>query len=167
MQKELTYIGLTNPKSATNLGSVLRAAGCFGADEVWYHGTRIEHARKYATDTQLAAERIALVKVDSFLKHKPANVTLVCIELTVGAIPLAEFKHPDKALYVFGPEDGSISQEVLSNADAVVYIPTHGCLNLAATANIVLYDRAPKRQMMHGGDEQIVASRDRNNVTKV
>lgn len=167
MPKEFACVGLTNPKSASNLGSVLRAAGCFGADEVWYHGNRIEYAKKYATDTQLAAERIALVKVDSFIEQKPADVKLVCVELTVGATPLAEFVHPDKALYVFGPEDGSVSQQVLSAADAVVYIPTHDCLNLAATANIVLYDRATKKNLVSRGNNQIIHSRDRNNVTKI
>ncbi|WP_132699803.1 RNA methyltransferase [Reinekea marinisedimentorum] len=167
MQEEFACIGLTNPKSASNLGSVLRAAGCFGADEVWYHGNRIEYAKKYATDTQLAAERVALVKVESFIEQKPIDVKLVCVELTVGATPLAEFTHPEKALYVFGPEDGSISQEVVSKADAVVYIPTHDCLNLAATANIVLYDRATKRNLVSRSDEQIIDSRDRNNVTKI
>lgn len=167
MSKEFACIGLTNPKSASNLGSVLRAAGCFGANEVWYHGNRIEYAKKYATDTQGAAEHIALVKVDSFVKAKPADVKLVCIELTVGAQPLAEFKHPEKALYVFGPEDGSVDQEVISHADAVVYIPTHDCLNLAATANIVLYDRATKMKLLNPGNQLIESSRDQNNVTKI
>lgn len=167
MTKEFTCLGLINPKSATNVGSVMRAAGCFDADEVCYQGSRFDYAKKFATDTQLASERIALLKVDDMIAHKPKDAKLVCVELTVGATPLPEFEHPDQALYVFGPEDGSISQQLIDQADEVVYIPTLSCLNLAATVNIVLYDRASKKQRINSSDDQIIRSRDRNNATKV
>jgi tRNA(Leu) C34 or U34 (ribose-2'-O)-methylase TrmL len=83
----------------------------------------------------------------------------------VGATPLHEFSHPDNGYYIFGPEDGSIEQRILNQADAVVYIPTQGCLNLAATVNIVLYDRLCKSVGIVTGDELIKQSRDTNNAT--
>src|SRR5690606_36379608 len=43
-------IGLVNPKSPENVGAVMRAAGCYGADEVYYTGNRFELARRFATD---------------------------------------------------------------------------------------------------------------------
>lgn len=167
MKQRYTCIALTNPKSASNVGSILRAAGCFGADEIWYNGNRFEYARKYATDTQLANEHIALIKVESFIESKPSDTKLVCVELTQGATPLPEFDHPEKAIYLFGPEDGSIQQDVIDHADEVIYIPTRSCLNLAATANIVLYDRATKQQTIENSDEQINRSRDQNNATQI
>ena len=45
-------IGLTNPKSPTNVGSVMRAAGCYQADAVYYTGQRYAHAAKFNTDTK-------------------------------------------------------------------------------------------------------------------
>ena len=38
-------ICLTNPKSPTNVGAVLRAAGCFGANEILYTGNRYDRAK--------------------------------------------------------------------------------------------------------------------------
>lgn len=52
--------------------------------------------------------------------------------------------HPDRALYIFGPEDGSLDKEIRDWCEDVVYIPTTGCMNLAATVNVVLYDRMAK-----------------------
>ncbi|MGL6152305.1 MAG: TrmH family RNA methyltransferase, partial [Aeromonas sobria] len=42
-------VGLVNPKSPENVGSVMRAAGCYGLDEVYYTGNRFELARRFVT----------------------------------------------------------------------------------------------------------------------
>ncbi len=167
MSNFFTCIALTNPKSPTNVGSVLRACGCFGADQVWYDGSRFDIAKKYSTDTHQANSNIELIKKDSFTQDIPEGTQLVCVDLVEGATPLAEFNHPDKAIYIFGPEDGTITQQVVSQADHVVYIPTLACLNLAATVNVVLYDRSSKLKNIESSDDQIVNSRDRNNKTRV
>lgn len=163
----LTLIGLTNPKSPTNVGAALRAAGCFQADTIYYTGDRFDQARKYHTDTKTISAKVSLVHVDDFYDHCPEGCKVVCVDLIEGAVPLADFIHPEQALYVFGPEDGSINQSVIDKADSVVYIPTIGCLNLAATVNVVLYDRSSKLNNLVVGDELVRSSRDRNNVTKV
>ena len=76
----------------------------------------------------------------------------VAVELVEGARPLPEYTHPDRALYIFGPEDGSLQQEILDWCGAeVVYIPTQGCMNLAATVNVVLYDRLAKGNNTRSG----------------
>ncbi|KKN10513.1 hypothetical protein LCGC14_1035770, partial [marine sediment metagenome] len=38
-----------------------------------------------------------------------------------------------------------------------------GCMYLAATVNVVLYDRLAKQQVHRSDDELIIKSRDRNN----
>ena len=40
MNESKTYIALSDPKSPANVGAVMRAAGCFGADAVFYTGNR-------------------------------------------------------------------------------------------------------------------------------
>jgi len=92
---------------------------------------------------------------------------LVCIDLIEGAIPLPNFEHPDNAMYLFGPEDGTIKQQVINKADAVVYVPTIGCMNLAASVNVVLYDKLAKSQVHELDNELIKQSRDKNNKIKV
>ena len=76
-------------------------------------------------------------------------------------------QYPEKAYYIFGPEDGSIKQAVVNKADAVVYIPTKGSLNLAQTVNVVLYDRMAKAGFARVGDDLIRETRDGNNKLKL
>ena len=82
-------------------------------------------------------------------------------------MPLPDFQHPENALYIFGPEDGTITQDVINLADAVVYVPTIGCMNLAASVNVLLYDRLAKSKHVIAGDDLIKRSRDTNNTVKV
>lgn len=163
MSQQQSFIGLTNPKSPTNVGAVMRASGCYQVSGVFYTGERYSRAAKFNTDTKSVTNKIPLVGVDNFLDNIPTDAKIVCVELVEGAIALPEYQHPEKAFYIFGPEDGTISQEVVDRADAVVYIPTIGCMNLAATVNVLLYDRLAKSQTITIGDELIRSSRDRNN----
>ena len=75
--------------------------------------------------------------------------------------------HPEQAIYIFGPEDGSIPQALIDSADHVVYIPTIGCMNLAATVNVLLYDRLAKLPAAQDAREHIVSNRDINNRLRI
>lgn len=169
----MVYLGLENPKDAGNVGSVLRALGCYQADGIFYTGSRYDRAVKHSTDTRNVAEKAQMFHMESLLLVKEQlsdDTRLICVELVVGATPLPEFEHPEHALYVFGPEDGSIPQDIVSAADEVVYIPTVGCMNLAATVNVVLYDRLAKlgpAKDIKSGDELIKSSRDNRNRLRV
>lgn len=160
-------IGLSNPKSPTNVGAVLRAAGCFAVDAVYYTGERYDRAAPFNTDTQGAAQRILLSGVDCLLASAPPKASIVCVELVENAIPLPEFQHPEHAIYLFGPEDGSLKQPVIDQADSVVFIPSTSCLNLGASVNIVLYDRFAKAPPAAVDNAMIRGGRDANNRTRV
>lgn len=162
MKNDVT-IGLCNPKSPSNVGAVMRAAGCYGVDAVNYTGERFARAAKFQTDTKNRQNEIPLSGVNSLTEGLPADVSIVCVELAEGAIALPEFNHPDKSLYIFGPEDGSIAQSIVDQAYAVVYVPTIGCMNLAATVNVVLYDRLAKSNAVVDHQAIIQKSRDVNN----
>ena len=160
-------IGLINPKSPSNVGAVMRAAGCFQADDVYYTGQRYERAAPFHLDTQNACQHIMLTGVDDLLSVVPQGADIVCVELVEGAIPLPLFQHPEHAFYLFGSEDGTVSQQIVDQADSVVYIPTIGCLNLSQTVNIVLYDRTAKLSEITASEALIKQSRDANNRAKV
>lgn len=167
MKTQKVHIGLSNPKSPTNVGSVMRAAGCFQIDAVFYTGKRYPLAARFQTDTKQANQTIPLTAVTSLMEGVKDKMAVVCVELAEGATPLPDFSHPENACYLFGPEDGTLSQELIDQADAVVYVPTVGCLNLAATVNIVLYDRLAKSDAKGGGNTLIRQSRDTNNRVRV
>ena len=160
-------VGLSDPKTPTNVGAVMRAAGCFQVDSVFYTGERYDRAAQFCTDTQNARGRVPLTGVECLLENVSENMKIVCVELVEGAIPLTEFQHPASAFYIFGPEDATISQALIDRADAVVYIPTIGCLNLGATVNVVLYDRLAKSNSSIASDALIRQSKDTNNKVKI
>lgn len=167
MKDASVIIGLSNPKSPTNIGAVLRAAGCYKADAVIYTGTRYDKAAKFQTDTKKMAQSIPLSGVESMLDNLPPDMKVVCVDFAEGATLLPHFEHPEKAIYIFGPEDGSISQDVADRADHVVYVPTVGCMNLAASVNVVLYDRLAKQENIVQSDEHIRQNRDNKNNLRV
>jgi tRNA(Leu) C34 or U34 (ribose-2'-O)-methylase TrmL len=167
MIKAQVFIGLINPKSPTNVGSVMRAAGCYQADAVFYTGQRYARAAKFNTDTKSINKKIPLTGIENILTAKQNQMKIVCVDLIEGATPLPEYQHPEQALYILGPEDGSIEQSIIDQADDVVYVPTIGCMNLAATTNVLLYDRLAKMQTLTASNELIRQSRDTNNKTKI
>jgi tRNA(Leu) C34 or U34 (ribose-2'-O)-methylase TrmL len=176
-------IGLTNPKSPTNVGAVMRAAGCYQVNQVFYTGRRYALAAKHSkdtlrTDTKNIHHKIPLQPIDNFIEIKDlvenisSQTKIICVDLVEGATPLPAFIHPEKAVYIFGPEDGTVKQDVINVADEVVYVPTIGCMNLAASVNVLLYDRLAKSLQRQEGAKQsdnalIRESRDTNNKVKV
>lgn len=171
MDKLSVCIGLCNPKSPENVGSILRAAGNYRVDGVFYTGNRYPRAleRNPVTSnvSRKVSEHIPVTGVTSLIEAVPAGMQVVCVEFAENAISLPEYQHPQKALYIFGPEDGTIDQVIIDKADAVVYVPTVGCMNLAASVNVVLYDRLAKSGIAFDHNTLIRQNRDRNNTVKV
>lgn len=136
-------IGLHMPKTRANVGSVLRAAGCYGAAMVAATGQRYQRA---PTDTQASYRHLPLIPTDDLHSVVPYDCVPVAVDLIEGARPLQGYTHPERAFYIFGPEDGTLGKAVTSWCRDVIYIPTAHCMNLAATVNVVLYDRMLKRE---------------------
>jgi len=141
MTRGYAAIGLYAPKTEGNVGGAMRAAGCYGAALVVIEGARY---RKQREDTQCAWRHIPVIHgpLDDMI---PLDCTRVVVELCARAKPLTTFSHPERALYVFGPEDGSVPDSVIAKASHVIQVPTRYCMNLAATVNVVLYDRMAKQ----------------------
>src|SRR5262249_60960076 len=74
--------------------------------------------------------------------------TPVAVEVRDEAEPLDTFVHPEHAVYVFGPEDGTLGRATLSVCHRFLRIPTavRTPLNLSAAVTIVLYDRHVKTE---------------------
>lgn len=140
MASRYAAIGLCGVKNPINVGSALRAAGCFRASLVATSGGRY---KRCSTDTMSSYKRIPLIQVDDLHSVVPFDCVPVAIELLPDATPLERYQHPNRAFYIFGAEDGTLGKSTLSWCRDVVSIPA-GCLNLAAAVNVVLYDRTAK-----------------------
>jgi tRNA(Leu) C34 or U34 (ribose-2'-O)-methylase TrmL len=139
-------IALDRPKDSVNVGHVLRAALGFEARMVILAGADPEiDVQKLKTDPGRAYRHVPVMRVGDIFEVLPEDCTPVAIELTDDAVDLPNFVHPERACYIFGPENGSIAPEVLDRCSMTVKIPTVMSLNLGMTVNIVLYDRLAKR----------------------
>lgn len=134
-------IGLHMPKTPANVGSVLRAAHCYGATLVAQTGKRYHNA---TTDTLKAYRHLPLLNVDDLFSVVPYDCVPVAVDLLDDARSLVHYKHPERAFYIFGPEDGTLGKAITDRCRDKVFVPTAFCMNLAAAVNVVLYDRAAK-----------------------
>lgn len=65
-------IGLYNPKGPENVGAILRAAGCYGVNSVFYTGKRYERAVEFRTDTKQVHLQLPLIGVDDLQQVIPS-----------------------------------------------------------------------------------------------
>lgn len=153
MIRGYSSIGLVRPKDPANVGSVLRAAFVYRAALVAIQGDRTPV--RSLTDTPKAWRHLPVLRGDDLQAMIPYDAVPVAIDLVDGAVELPAFQHPQRAFYVFGPEDGTLSGTVLDWCKYRVMVPTRGCMNLAATVNVVLYDRLAKADRMQRGVRNI------------
>lgn len=141
-QRGFACIGLDNPKDACNVGSALRAAGVYQASLVAVSGKRYRHS---SVDTMKAFRHVPMIHADDLFTAIPYDCTPVAVDLIEGARSLPGYTHPERAFYIFGAEDATLADRITSRCRDVIYVPTNGCMNLAASINVVLYDRLAKQ----------------------
>jgi len=135
-------IGLDNPKFDVNVGAALRAAGVYNASFVAATGKRF---KRQNTDTMCSYRHLPFFRPSNLREVLPFDCVPVAVDLIEGATPLPEYQHPARAFYIFGGEDATLGSRITDWCRDRVYIPTSGCMNLAATVNVILYDRLAKQ----------------------
>lgn len=145
-------VALVDPKFAFNVAQAVRIASCYGVPQVWFSGDRInlessKRNRLPREERMKGYREVQICHGDYFFDAFPRDVVPVAVELTRSSENLIHFEHPEKALYVFGPEDGNVGSTQLRHCHRVIQIPTRHCLNLSMAVGTVLYDRHYKRVM--------------------
>lgn len=153
----MVAVVLVNPKFPHNVGGAIRACAAFGAEILRWTGDRVrvpilgerlpreERLRAYKkvdwgwASVPLWESGGATIRVQEL-----SGLTPVAVEYREAAEDLAWFEHPKDAVYVFGPEDGSLDVGIFSACHRFLRIPSDCCLNLAAAVNVVLADRRMK-----------------------
>jgi tRNA(Leu) C34 or U34 (ribose-2'-O)-methylase TrmL len=160
-------IVLINPRFSHNVGMVVRLAACYGFKQVWFTGDRVryelERKKRLPREERMKGwKEVEMVQFDRPLEQFPSDVVPVAVEVRANSERLHEFEHPKNAVYVFGPEDGSIPSPILRMCHRFVVIPTmnHYCLNLATATATVLYDRAVKLGEIPDSDAEPIGHTD-------
>lgn len=143
MKRGYFAIGIYEPKTETNVGTLWRSAHNFGADFIFTIGKRYKKER---TDTTKAERHIPLYHykdIEDFKTHLPTGAEIVFIEQTTGARNIKETCHPERAIYILGAEDFGVPEEIMKGHQKV-FIDTPMCLNVAVAGSIIMYDRSIK-----------------------
>jgi len=139
-------IGVFGLKNSHNLGTLWRSAYQNGAASLFVVGERYT---PQTSDTVKAWRSVPLVQHadwNSFAAASPYGALWVAVEM--GGEPLADFEHPERAMYVLGSEDTGLPSSVLKACHRTVSLPSlrTESFNLAVAGAVVLYDRLAKQQ---------------------
>ena len=134
-------IGIYLPRNGLNVGTLWRSAQQLGAAGIFTIGRPY---RRQTSDPFNGPGNIPLrwyEDFDEFLSSRPSGAQLVGIEM--GGLPLAQFAHPDQAIYLLGSEDNGLPARVLEKCNAVIALEAvrQASYNVAVTGSIVMYHR--------------------------
>jgi tRNA (guanosine-2'-O-)-methyltransferase len=129
-----------------NVGSIIRSAATFGADQLWLCGRTAPLSHPSVGKTALGTDRFltAETEPDPVAAAKAARaqgLRVVAIELASGALPLHEAPLDGDICLAIGNEDHGCTAALLAVADAVAYIPQPsrvGSLNVAVAAAVAM-----------------------------
>lgn len=143
---------IDNGKNYSNLGTIWRTAYNLGAAGTGQIGQRYKRQSSDTLDAWRILPHRVYLDSDEWYQTMPYGAQAVAVEITEGATSLYEFEHPKQAVYVFGPEDGSVQPRILEKVQHTIYIPTDHCMNQAVTVGVVLGHRANQIKERNGND---------------
>jgi tRNA (guanosine-2'-O-)-methyltransferase len=129
-----------------NVGSIIRSAAAFNAEQVWLCGATTPLSHPGVGKTALGTQRLlqASTEASAVAAAKAASaegLRVVAIELAAGAVPLHEAPLDGDVCLAVGNEDHGCSAALLAMADAIAYIPQPGrvgSLNVAVAAALAM-----------------------------
>lgn len=140
---------LLNPKYQENVAGAIRACAAWGIPFLRWTGYRVNpEANRSRIPREMRMYKEVDFALDPSYGFSP-DVVPVAVEVLDKAEYLQDFIHPKNAVYVFGPEDGSIPKGYMNACHRFVTIDTLHCLNLSVAVAVVLYDRYLK-EMKNG-----------------
>ena len=137
-------IGIENTRGKMNIGTLWRSANLMGATFIFTIGARY---KVQPSDTLKTIRHIPLFhypSFDEFYKFMPYDCLLIGIELIPNAIPIKNFIHPQRCIYLLGAEDTGLSEQALEKCDKIVQLPGRYSMNLAVAGSIIMFDRVNK-----------------------
>ncbi|MBD3635825.1 MAG: RNA methyltransferase [Crocinitomicaceae bacterium] len=140
-------IGVYQPKTHHNIGTLWRSAYCLGAQFIFIIDGKYNDQ---TSDTHKTWSKIPFYKYedfDHFYKSLPHSTQLVGVELYENSTPIRTFAHPRRAAYLLGAENNGLPDKVLTRCHHLIQLPGEHSLNVAVSGSIVMYDRINKQEL--------------------
>lgn len=138
-----------NVTNAPNLGSLFRIVDAFGIEKLILCGENIPLGRKM-TKTSRATEKVVNYEVSKSASTvvddlKSKGYQIISLEITKNSEPIHKFKLSKEKpiVLVIGDENFGISENILSNSNAIIHINMFGqnsSMNVVQATNIALYE---------------------------
>ncbi len=131
-----------------NLGTILRAAECFGVDAViWSKNRGVDLTPVVSKASVGASELVPIIRVsnlaDAARKLKSAGYWVAASVIDDRAVPLDKLDAPKKIALIMGSEGEGIGKLLTEVSDYLLYIPLHGSiqsLNVSQATAVLLYE---------------------------
>lgn len=144
--KEERYfgIGIYQPKTEENIGTLWRTAFIYGASFIFVIDAKY---KKQSSDVLKVWSKIPLFQyknIQAFLDTVPYSCKVIGVEMEENSIPIKEFEHPQRAIYLLGSENNGLPKELQSKCQDLIVLPGKKSLNVAVAGSIVIFDRINK-----------------------
>jgi len=144
--KEERYfgVGIFRPKTEENVGTLWRTAFIYGASFIFVIEAKYN---KKSTDIMKVWSKIPLFQfetMDAFLSTVPYSCKLVGIEMDKNSIPIREYIHPERVVYLLGSENNGLPKEMKEKCHDLICLPGDESLNVAVAGSISIFDRINK-----------------------
>ena len=147
-QERFCGLGFLYPKHEQNVAIAFRSAVAMGLADFLFTVGPCQYVRPQADtiDSYKLKPCWQFDDVMEMVKKRPLCTELVAVELTDDAVPIEEFEHPKRALYLLGNERDGFGDNI-RHFKKRVKLPSIGVsMNVAIASSVILYDRYMKER---------------------
>lgn len=166
VKPKLPCVIVCDPRDGYSVGNAQRACANWGIPQLWWTGDRVTVGKVDVADILANPKVKALqtkedrkgnrlpreermkgwAKVELINHQRPFDFytrmsprpRIICVEVLSQPQDLMDFEHPEEAVYVFGPEDGSVPDYARHLCSDRIMAPSDGCMNLATAIGVTL-----------------------------
>lgn len=136
------HVAIENLEHDFNIGSIVRTANAFLAQEVHIVGRKRWNRRGAMVTDRYQHIRHHESSADLTAWAKEANIPIIGIDNVPSSVPLETFDMPERCVLFFGQEGTGLAPEAIDACEAMVSIAQYGStrsINVGAAAAIAMH----------------------------
>ncbi len=137
-------IGVYQPKTEENIGTLWRTAFVYGASFIFIIDAKYKKQRSDVLKTWSKIPLFQYNTTQAFLDTVPYSCKIIGIEMEENSIPIKEYEHPFRGIYLLGSENNGLPKKLQEKCQDLIVLPGKRSLNVAVAGSIVIFDRINK-----------------------